>query len=159
MAAPETFATIADLETRYPRELLILAADEDSGERDDVRVAAVLRDVTVEIRAILNARYSRQDLDRLDDDSRDVLRVFAMAMALYKVALSFSRSSERLEKGYADAIARLKDIAKGNGALTLAGDAAGGSTPAAPGLAGADNGNVLVESNERVFSRDRMRGW
>lgn len=154
----ETFATLADLDTRYPRELLTLAADEDTGVRDDARIEATLRDVTVEIRAILLARYSRQDLDRLDEDGRDALRVFAMAMALYRVALSFSRSSDRLEKGYTDAVKRLEGIAAGRGALNTVADAGGGDAPLAPGLDGANNGNVLVESNERMFTRNRLRG-
>lgn len=155
---PQTFATLADLETRYPRELLTLAADEDTGIRDDARIEAVLHDVTVEIRAILLARYSRADLGNLDEDGRDALRVFAMAMALYRVALSFSRSSERLEKGYADAVKRLEGIAAGKGALNTVADATDSATPVEPGLAGADNGTVLVESNERLFTRTRMWG-
>lgn len=156
MAANQTFATLQDLQTRYPRELLTLAADEETGILDEARVDAVLRDVTVEIRSILLARYSRQDLDRLDDDARDVLRVYAMAMALYRVALSFSRSSERLEKGFADAVKSLQGIAAGKGALGVIGDDAG-SAPE-PGTAGANNGVILVEGNERVFTRNRMRG-
>ncbi|QRE74387.1 phage protein Gp36 family protein [Methylobacterium aquaticum] len=153
---PETFATLQDLETRYPAELLTLAADEATGIRDDARIEAVLRDVTVEARAILLARYGRQDLDRLDDDARDVLRVYAMAMALYRVALSFSRSSERLEKGYADAVKALQAIAAGKGALGLITDDA--NDPPPPGSDGANNGVVLVESAERLFTRQRMRG-
>lgn len=157
--APQTFATLQDLETRFPRELLTLAADEDTGIRDDARIEAALRDVTVTIRSILLARYSRQDLDRLDEDGRDVLRVYAMAMALYSVALSFSRSSERLEKGYADAVKRLQEIAAGKGALGMVDDAGGdGADPSEPGIDGANNGNILVESNERVFTRNRLRG-
>lgn len=153
---PETFATLQDLATRYPAELITLAADEATGIRDDARIEAVLRDVTVEARAILLARYGRQDLDRLDDDARDVLRVYAMAMALYRVALSFSRSSERLEKGYADAVKALQAIAAGKGALGLVTDDA--NDPPSPGSDGANNGVVLVESAERLFTRQRMRG-
>lgn len=157
MAAPETFATLQDLETRYPAELITLAADESTGVRDDDRIVAVLRDVTVEARAILLARYSRADLDRLDDDARDVLRVYAMAMALYRVALSFARSSERLKEGYDGAVKALQAIAAGKGKLGLTDDG-GAPAPLPPGSDGANNGNVLVESAERVFSRDRLRG-
>lgn len=156
MTERSTFASLEDLRTRYPRELVTLAADEETGLLDEVRVEAVLGDVTVEIRAILLARYSRRELDTLDDDARDVLRVFAMAMALYRVALSFARSSERLREGYDVSLKTLQGIAAGKGALGIAGE--GGSDLPAPGTAGADNGNVLVESAERVFSRDRLRG-
>ncbi|MGX5775551.1 phage protein Gp36 family protein [Methylorubrum zatmanii] len=157
MAAPETFATLQDLETRYPAELITLAADESTGLRDDARIEAVLRDVTVEARAILLARYSRADLDRLDDEARDVLRVYAIAMALYRVALSFSRSSERLKEGYDNAVKALQGIAAGKGKLGLIGDSSA-AEPLPPGSDGANNGNVLVESAERQFTRERLRG-
>lgn len=157
MAGTSTFATLQDLATRYPRELLTLAADETTGIRDDARVEAVLGDVSVEIRSILLARYRGAELDNLDANATAVLRVYAMAMALYRVALSFSRSSERLEKGYDDAVKALQGLAAGKGALgTVGGDPAG--APPADGTATADNGRVLLEANERLFTRDRMRG-
>lgn len=152
-----SFATLDDLATRYPRELLTLAADETSGIRDDARILAVLGDVSVEIRSILLKRYRRPELDNLDDDARNTLRVYAMDMALYRVALSFSRSSERLEKGYDNAIKALRALTAGEGALGLI----GGDTAAdavEDGTATADNGRVLMESNERLFTRTRTRG-
>ena len=151
------FATIADLQARYPRELLVLAADEETGLRDDARVQAVLGDVSAEIRSILLTRYGRRDLDRPTPETTDVLRVFAMAMALYRVALSFARSSERLEKGYDDAVKRLQAIADGKGTLSFEGDDA---EPAAePGLAVASSDMLIAEGPERVFTRDRLRDW
>lgn len=152
-----TFATLQDLATRYPRELLTLAADETSGIRDDARILAVLGDVSVEIRSILLKRYRRAELDRLDDDARNTLRVYAMDMALYRVALSFSRSSERLEKGYDNAIKALRALTSGEGALGLIGDDPA-AAPAEDGAATADNGRVLLEANERLFTRNRTRG-
>ena len=56
------YATIGDLEARYPHELTLLAADEQTGLRDDVRIGHALTDASIEIRAILNARYSPADL-------------------------------------------------------------------------------------------------
>lgn len=152
-----TFATLQDLATRYPRELLTLAADESTGERDDVRILAVLGDVSVEIRSILLKRYRRAELENLDDDARNTLRVYAMDMALYRVALSFSRSSERLKDGYDNALKALRGLTAGEGALgIIGGDPTPG--PAEDGTATADNGRVLMESNERLFTRNRMRG-
>lgn len=157
MSYPVTFATIQDLATRYPRELLTLAADEATGIRDDARILAVLGDVSVEIRSILLKRYRRAELDRLDDDARNTLRVYAMDMALYRVALSFSRSSERLEKGYDNAIKALRALTAGEGALGLIGDDPA-AAPVDAGEAAADNGRVLMETNERLFTRTRTRG-
>ena len=93
---PQLYATLADIQARYPRELLMLAADETTGELDEVRVARACEDATAEIRPYLLARYDRAALDRLDDDARAFLLLNAIAVALYKVALSFSRSTERL---------------------------------------------------------------
>ncbi len=154
---PQIFATLDDIDARYPSELLTLAADEATGVRQDARINAVLADVSVEMRSILLARYRREDLDRLDEDATNVLRVFAIAMALYKVALSFSRSSERLKEGYDGAVKRLEAIAAGKGALGLVTDGAG-TAPPEPGTAEVGNGTVLIEANERLFTRDRMRG-
>ena len=155
-----TFATLQDLETRYPRELLTLAADETTGIRDDARILAVLDDVSVEIRSILLKRYRRAELENLDDDARSTLRVYAMDMALYRVALSFSRSSERLKEGYDNAVKALRALTGGDGALgtTIAADAAAGAAVTEDGAAVADNGRVLLEADERLFSRARLRG-
>lgn len=154
---PQTFATLADIDTRYPRELLTLAADETTGVRDDARIAAVLGDVSVEIRSVLLARYSRADLDHLDPDALDVLRVYAIAMALYRVALSFSRSTDRLREGYDNAVKALQAIAAGKGALGLTTDTAAAGAPA-DGTVEAGNGAVLFEAPERLFTRERLRG-
>jgi phage gp36-like protein len=152
-----TFATLQDLETRYPRELLTLAADESTGIRDDARILAVLDDVSVEIRSILLKRYRRAELDNLDDDARSTLRVYAMDMALYRVSVSFSRSADRYKDGYDNALKALRGLTAGEGALgIIGGDPTPG--PAGDGTATADNGRVLMESNERLFTRSRTRG-
>lgn len=153
---PLTFATLADIDTRYPRELLTLAADETTGIRDDARIGAVLVDVSAEIRSILLARYRGEELLRLDQDALDVLRVHAIAMALYKVALSFARSSERLREGYDTAVKALQAIAAGKGALGIAPDP--GAAAPEIGSTAVDNTAVLLEANERVFTRRRLRG-
>lgn len=152
-----TFATLQDLETRYPRELLTLAADETSGIRDDARILAVLDDVSVEIRSILLKRYRRAELEKLDDDARSTLRVYAMDMALYRVSVSFSRSSDRYKDGYDNALKALRGLTSGEGALGLIGDDPA-AAPAEDGAATADNGRVLLEANERLFTRSRTRG-
>lgn len=157
MSSP-TFATLADIDARYPRELAVLAADETTGIRDDARIGAVLGDVSAEIRSILVQRYRRDELARLDADSVDLMRAFAIPMALYKVALSFSRSSERLQAGYDNAVRALQAIGAGKGALTF--DPDPNAVPPAPdaGTAAADNTAVILEADERLFTRNRLRG-
>ena len=152
------YATIDDIATRYPRELTVLAADETTGVRDDDRVTAVLGDVSVEIDSILVARYRRDELARLDAPSLALLRSYAIAMALYRVALSFARSSERLEAGYDGAVAALRAIAKGGGALTFDPDPDAEPLVPGPGEAAVGNTAVLFEAGERRFTRSRTRG-
>ena len=152
------YATLADIEARYPRELITLAADETTGIRDDARIEAALGDVTVQINGILVARYRRDELARLDSDSLALLRSYAIPMALFAVALSFTRSSERVEKAADRAIADLRAIAKGGGALTFDPDPNAQPIVTEPGEAAVSNTAVLIESNERLFTRGRTRG-
>lgn len=152
------YATLDDIATRYPRELTVMAADETTGIRDDARINAVIADVTAEIRSILVQRYRRDELARLDADSLELMRSYAIPMALYKVALSFSRSSERVQAGYDGAVTALRAIAKGSGALTFDPDPDTAKSSADPAVAVVDNTAVIFESNERLFTRTRTRG-
>lgn len=154
-----TFAALSDVLARYPAEATVLAADETTRLRDDSRIEAALVDATAEVRAILAARYTRDELARIDDDSRGILRLYTIDIALYRVALSFGRSSERVKERYDVAIARLQAIAKGTAALTFDGPGGGsGSAGAEPPGAVSPN-EAIVIGNERVLTRDRLRGW
>ncbi len=152
------YATLDDIATRYPRELTVLAADETTGVRDDARINAVIPDVTAEIRSILVQRYRRDELARLDADSLTLMRSYAIAMTLYKVALSFTRSSERVQDRYDNAVAALRAIAKGSGALTFDPDPDAAQSSVDPAVAVVDNTAVIFESNERLFTRTRTQG-
>ncbi len=152
------YATLDDIATRYPRELTVLAADEKTGVRDDVRIAAVLGDVSSEIDSVLVARYRRDELARLDQPSLVLLRTYAIAMALYKVALSFARSSERLQTGYDGAMTALRALVKGGAALTFDPDPNAQPVIPTPGEAAIGNTSVLIEADERLFTRTRTRG-
>jgi phage gp36-like protein len=152
------FATLADVLARYPAEATILAADEATSQRDDTRIAAALADGTAEVCAILAARYTRQELDRIDDASRAVLRIYTTDIALYRVALSFSRSNERIKERYDVAISRLQAIAKGSAALTFDDEGIGPGSASDPAGAVSPNETIII-TNERVLTRDRLRGW
>lgn len=125
------YATLADVIARYPAEATILAADEQTRQRDDARIEASLVDGALEIRAILSARYTPAELGSLDADSRAILSIYQMDIALYRVALSYGRSNERVKDRYDAALKRLEAIAAGKGALTIEGAAAAPS-PASP---------------------------
>lgn len=151
------YATLDDIAARYPRELAVLAADETTGVRDDARIEAVLVDVTVQITGILLARYRRDELARLDTDSLALLRSYAIPMSLYAVALSFSRSSDTVKDRADRAVADLRAIVKGGGALTFDPDPNAQPITNEPGEAAVSNTAVLIEGNERLFTRSRTR--
>jgi len=146
------YATIADLEARHNEQLTLVAADERTGLRDDVRIVAGITDASTEIRAILAARYSSSDLASLDEDSLAVLRVYCMDIAFYRIALAFSRSSETIKERYDTAIKRLEAIAAGKGALTTT----GGSSGTGGDAGGVGQNEVIVEAPVRMFTRERL---
>lgn len=152
---PTPYATTADVQTRYPNEAAMLCADETTRTPDWARFDAALSDVSMEIRIILKGRYTVAELDGLDAESLGALKAFAIDMAMYRVAVAYSRSTERLKEIYDNAVARLEGIASGKkGGLTFASNTSGG-------VAGGETvttspGQAIVEAPERQFSRDRM---
>lgn len=151
------FAALADITARYPDELVVLAADPATGLQVDARVEAALIDASAEMRAILAARYTPAEIARLDEPSRDILRAFAIHIALYRVALSFARQTEAIKERYDIAIKRLEAIAAGRGGLGLDGGS-DDADPTAPGGAIAPN-EAVVDAPERVMTRQRLGGW
>ncbi|MBX3506839.1 MAG: DUF1320 family protein [Parvibaculum sp.] len=158
MVSRAPFATIAEIEARHPRELLVLAANETTRQLDAERVNAALVDVSTEIRAILAARYSAAELDALDEESLGVLKLYAIDMALYRVALSFARQTDTVRERYTIAVKRLEAIASGKGGLSFAGSVGvgGGVSPGEP--ASINPNEVVLVAPERVMTRARFRG-
>lgn len=152
----EPFATAYDVETRYPDDAALLCADENTRLPDWSRFEAALSDVSMEIRIILQARYTPARLSQLDEESLGALKIFAIDMSMYRVAVAWSRTTEQLKSRYDLAVARLEGIASGKkGALTFvegAGAVDGVSSNSSPGEA-------LIVANERRFSRDAAREW
>ncbi|MCC0036544.1 MAG: DUF1320 family protein [Hoeflea sp.] len=151
MVAP--FAALGDLEARYPSELTLLAADENTGLRDDGRIDLALDDATTEIIAILQARYSTADLANLDETSLTIVKVYCMDIALYRIALAFSRSSDTIKERYEATIKRLEAIASGKGALSLVG---AGSSDSSDPAGSIDQNEVVITAPERMFTRNRL---
>lgn len=151
------FVTRAEIQARHPRELAVLAADETTRQVDPVRVDAACADASVEIRGILASRYTPEDLGRVDAEGQALLRLYAIDITLYRVALSFGRSTETIEKRYAAAVKRLQDMAQGKGALTVA--PAPGAEPVGDGPVSVGSPNeVIINAPERLFTRRRFGG-
>jgi phage gp36-like protein len=155
-----SFATIDDLDARYPNELTLIAADEQTGLRDSTRIELGLKDASNEVRAILAARYSTADLSALDEPSADIVSVYTMDIAMYRIALAFTRSSENIKERYDQAIKRLEAIASGKGALTVinsaAGSGSGAGNPSDDVTSTVGQNEVVLIAPERMFTRQRL---
>ncbi len=134
----------------------MLAADERTREIDPVRIEAACLDASVEIRGILASRYTPADLERgrrREPGGAAPLRHRHRALSRGFVLQPLH---ETIEKRYGAAVARLRDMACGKGALTV--EPAG--TPAtadAPGTSGSPN-EVVIDAPERLFTRRRFGG-
>lgn len=149
----DPFATTADVQARYPSEAALLCADETTRLPDWDRFDAALSDVSMEVRIILQARYTPAQIDDLDAQSRGALRLFAIDMSMYRVAVSYARSTDELKSRYDIAVARLEGIASGKkGGLTFNSNIDGANTNGSPGEA-------IVVAPERQFTREKMGGW
>lgn len=145
------FATLAEVQARHPSDAAMLCADEATRLPDWDRFTAALEDVSTEIRIILQARYTRAELDDLDAESLGALRLFSIDMAMYRVAIAFARSTDEIKARYDLAVARLEGIAKNRGGLTFNSRHGGGETVSAS-PAGVD-----IVAPERNFTRESWR--
>lgn len=150
----QPYATIADIEARFRDQLTLVAADEQTGLRDDLRIEKGLLDASIEIRGILAGRYSPAELSSLDADSLSLLRLYCIDVAFYRIALDFSRSTENIKERYDQTIKRLEQIAAGRGALTST------SAPSASGdttdVSDIGQNEVVLVAPERMFTRERL---
>ncbi|MFG1207007.1 gp436 family protein [Xanthobacter flavus] len=154
-----SYATLADIQEAYPAQLILLGADEATGELDEDRVNRAIVAAGADINGILFRRYTPAELANLTPDSQAILRTYAIDIALYRVALAFSRSSERVKDARDDAIKSLQAIASGAGGLTFEAPSSGGAG-AVPGAEASGSPNeAVVVAPERLFTRDRLRGW
>ncbi len=160
MSARPPFVTRADIEARHPQQLAVLAADEETRLVDTDRVDAACADASTEIRGILGSRYDADAIDRLNAESRGLLLLFGLDIALYRVSSSFGRTTEELGKRYATAVKRLEAIAAGKGGLEFDREAGGpAATAPEPGEPSSiAPGGVVMEAPERLFTRRRYGG-
>lgn len=157
MTSRPPFATLADIQTRHPGELAVLAMDEATRQVDAARVVAACEDASDEIRAFLASKYTADELDRVDEASARVLRLFAIDIAMYRMALP-PRQTDAIRDRYSAATGRLRDFARGVGALTIVpAGGPGASLPADVVTTGSPH-EALIDVPERLFTRRRFGG-
>lgn len=148
------YATLGDLMARHPDEVVLLGASSSTGLLDESRVAAALEDASIEARAILQARYSPAELQSLDVDGLATLKLYVMDIALYRVALAFSRLTDEIRDRYQAAVKRLEAIAAGKGALSIA-----GATPVTSASDETSSGGAMILAADPFFPRRSGGVW
>ena len=153
-----SFATRSDLETRFPRELVVLAADEVTREVDWDRVDQALSAADAEIRSVLYARYVEADFARATPTTLGILKLYAIDITLHRRPISSARTSDAIAEGYATAIARLQDIARGRGGLELLPSGEGGTSLSGGDVTATNPNQPMIDAPERQFTRARLGG-
>lgn len=138
-----TYATLASLSDRYGDDVLNAAGDRTgAGVADQGAVDRALANADATIDASLSVRY-RLPLAEVPETVVDL----AQAIAIYK--LHRFAPDPKIEKDYEQALRDLRDIAKGDKKLDLA-----GIEPATSGA-----GGVVATDRERPFTSDSMTGF
>lgn len=138
------YATLDDLIERAGADEIRRIADRDrDGVPDPEVVAAALDDAGNQIDGYVGTKYS---LPLASVPA--IVRTWAVAIARY--VLHRNGPPDHVETDYKDAIASLKDVARGLIALPVApGEVPPAVTP----------GPVMGSHPEEVFTADRLRGW
>lgn len=138
------YADLTALEDRAGEAEIRQVADRDrDGAADPEVIAAALADADAVIDGYIAARYARPLAS-----VPAILRGWAVSIARY--ILHRNGAPEHVERDYKDAIAALKDVARGLIVLPV------GPLDQAPVPTG---GGVLGDHPAEVFTPDRLRGW
>jgi phage gp36-like protein len=141
------YANETDIIELYGAELLDMVADKTGdGVRDAAAVGRALNDAGSLIDGYLSQRYTLP-LSAVPA----FLKTICIDIALYRLASNPALLSEDVRRRYDDALKFLRDIAAGKAALGLPDGGDGAPSEAA----GAQI--ILIESGDRVFSRDKLR--
>lgn len=136
------YATEQDIIDTYGNDALVVAADRDSdGVADPGVVDEALNQATAEMDSYIGKKY---DLPLPSVPA--VLVPKCVDLALYRLSLGANAMTEEIAERHKQAIAWLRDVARGMVTLGL---------PDSPPSAG---GGVHVEGNPRQFSRDKLKG-
>lgn len=143
------YATLANLMTLCGEEELVQLtdrADPPSGLIDEETIEAALVAASNEIDGYVAAQYAlplSAAVPLLTDKACDIARY-----RLYKTSVT-----DQVRQRFEDAIKTLEKIARGMIKLPIADAAPGSSEPA-----GRDN-VMVIQSEERIFSRSKLAGW
>jgi phage gp36-like protein len=141
------YANETDIIALYGAELLDMLADKTGdGVRDAAAVARALDDAASLIDGYLSQRYTLP-LAAVPA----LLKTLCIDIALYRLASNPALLSDDARRRYDDAVKFLRDIGAGKASLGLS----AGGDGAASEAAGAQM--ILIESSDRVFSRDKLR--
>ena len=140
-----SYCTVDDLPVSLAqaREFVTDTGSESDSEKD-ARIAAVIARAETEVNAYAGVQYTIP-LDPVPEVIRDV----TARIAAYRLGMRKQRG-EVFRADYDDAVRFLKDVASGK--ATLGPEAGGDPEPPRE-----DGGSVQV--NDRVFTREKMKGF
>jgi len=148
------YASEQDIIDIYGAPRLDMLADIDAnGTRDAAKIERALNTASDVIDGYISNRYALP-LPR----ASGVLRDCCVSIAVYRMASDPTLMGEDVRQRYEDAIAFLKDVAKGVaglGSIPTSAQSAAAAASGAPPLASPQT--VLVESTPRLFGRELLR--
>ena len=142
------YATADQFETQFGVEELLIASDrEGDGDTDTDVITSALLTASQEIDSYISTRYSLPLAS-----VPDILIRICGDVAMFRLSTTSHAMTEEKERRYTQAVAWLKDVARGTASLTL--PSSGGSTEQAP----QDLPEMSSETQARQFSRTKMWG-
>jgi phage gp36-like protein len=139
------YCTQSDLLEQLDQDILIQLTDDDAnGAIDASVVTRAIADADAEIDG-----YCGQNYPVPFATVPDLIRKFSVTIAIKNLYARRSSVPDSRRSDYADAIAFLKEVSKGNASL-------GGSDPAGTP---SESNMPDIDSSDRVFSRDNFEGF
>lgn len=148
------YATQADILTAYGPDALYMADRDGDGAIDADAVTRNLETASSEIDSYIGVRY---DLPLAIVP--DLVRQFAVDIALYRISSTADVMTEEIRKRYDDAIKALMRISEGKAILIFPEDPNAPVDPdAEPSELSSGPKPIAVGGPERIFSREKMEG-
>lgn len=142
------YATVEDITNRYGEDFLYTIADRDNDDTlDTTAVESALSDASGLMDSYLSTRYTLPLVE-----FPDFLKRLCADVAVYWLAEDGGGTTEEKRQRYEDAVEWLERIAKGKAELNITDSEGETETPA--GTVASDG--VLIQSNTRLFSRDKL---
>lgn len=147
------YATEADLDRVWGRETIDLATIDASLQgRDTAKIAAALDDASAIVDSYCGRRYALPLA--LTDSGRRLVVGYVCDLAVGRLATTAGRMTDLIKARSDAALQWLRDVAAARADLPVASSAADG--PAAPAIS---PNEVILEADDRFFTRDTLRGY